>query len=285
MISELWNRFPRLLEEHINGLLEGALPNRMKAFHLYKSCKAEGLWKDDFDIFTRLLEEFFSKPRLERTKSAFDVFLRKPMEHKLFEEFYLDFRTADVNQKSVYEVASWAHNILRLQKKGMIAVVSLDVINRTLCSITNPSFFAKARDIEFEDFSLAWKKVVFRLYGQKYDSELNSLIEELDQINATLKLEEKESIERGFCPVIPLTKLEIDWTLQVYQAALTEKPAPKFPLPQGPQKRLLMELERVVILYQIVQVTTLPELIRHRGNIRVTVLDRCDVLLGRKAAA
>lgn len=110
MISELWNRFPRLLEENINGLLEGATPNRMKAFHLYKNCKSEGLWKDGFSEFSDLLDDYFQKPKYERTKSAFDRYLRKPMDHNLFSEFYLDFRTADVQQSSVYEIASWAHN-------------------------------------------------------------------------------------------------------------------------------------------------------------------------------
>lgn len=289
MISELWNRFPRLLEENINGLLEGATPTRMKAFHLYKACKSEALWKEDFDKFAEHLDRFFMRPKFERTKSEFDRYLNKPMDHRLFEEFYLDFRTADVNEKSVYEVASWAHNIMRVQKKGTapnnVAITSLDVMNRTLKVITNPSFYSKARDIEFDDFSHAWKKVVTKLYGQKYDNELNNLVEELDRINIQLKLTEKESAESGLTPVIPLTQLEIDWTCAVYNAALEEKPAPKFPLPQGPSKRLLLELERVVTLYQIVQITSQPELLRHRANIRVTLIDRCDTLLGKKAAA
>lgn len=289
MINELWNRFPRLLEENINGLLEGSGPNRMKSFHLYKACKSEGLWKDSFDKFAEHLDAFFVRPKFERTKSSFDRYLSKPMDHELFEEFYLDFRTADVNEKSVYEIASWAHNIMRVQKKSQkietAAVTSLDVMTRTLKSIVNPSFYSKARDIEFDDFSHAWKKVVFKLYGQKYDHELNSLVEELDRINVELKLTEQETTQSGLTPVIPLTQLEIDWTLAVYASAIEEKPAPKFPLPQGPSKRLLLELERVVTLYQIVQITSQPELLRHRANIRVTLLDRCDVLLGKKAAA
>ncbi len=289
MINELWNRFPRLLEENINGLLEGSGPNRMKSFHLYKACKSEGLWKDSFDKFAEHLDAFFVRPKFERTKSSFDRYLSKPMDHELFEEFYLDFRTADVNEKSVYEIASWAHNIMRAQKKSQkietAAVTSLDVMTRTLKSIVNPSFYSKARDIEFDDFSHAWKKVVFKLYGQKYDHELNSLVEELDRINVELKLTEQETTQSGLTPVIPLTQLEIDWTLAVYASAIEEKPAPKFPLPQGPSKRLLLELERVVTLYQIVQITSQPELLRHRSNIRVTLLDRCDVLLGKKAAA
>lgn len=285
MINELWNRFPRLLEENINGLLECALPNRMKTFHLYRACKEEGLLRDDFNKFAEHLEQFFSRPKFERIKSAFDQYLKQPMDHKLFEEFYLDFRTGDVNERSVYEVASWAHNIMRLRKKGTAAVTSLDVMNRTLKAITNPSFYAKARDIEFDDFSGVWKKVVFRLYGQKFDNELNSLIEELEQINIRLKLEENETAQSGLTPVIPLSQLELDWIVAVHAAALEEKPAPKFPLSQGPQKRLLMELERVVTLYQIVQITSMAELLKHRSNIRVTLLDRCDTLLGRKAAA
>lgn len=285
MISELWNRFPRLLEQNINGLLEGATPSKMKAFHLYKACKTEGLWKDDFDKFAEHLDRFFVQPKFDRTKSSFDRYLNKPMDHKLFEEFYLDFRTAEVDEKSVYEIASWAHNIMRVQKKGTAAVTSLDVMNRTLKSVTQPSFYSKARDIEFDDFSFAWKKVVTKLYGHKFDAELNTLVEELDRINIQLKLTEKETAESGLTPVIPLTHLEIDWTCAVYEAAVNEKPAPKFPLPQGPSKRLLLELERVVTLYQIVQITTQPELLKHRANIRVTLMDRCEVLLGRKAAA
>lgn len=304
MINELWNRFPRLLEENINGLLEGAVPTRMKAFHLYKACRSEGLWKDDFEKFAEHLESFFARPKFERTKSSFDRYLNKPMDHGLFNEFYLDFRTADVNEKAVYEIASWAHNIMRVRKRrksqdaeastndndivtasGTLAsdaVICLDVMNRTLKSIVNPTFYAKAKDIEFEDFSAAWRKTVTKLHGHKFDTELNALVEELDRINVELKLTEHETAESGLTPVIPLTQLEIDWTLAVYAAAMEEKPAPKFPLPQGPSKRLLLELERVVTLYQIVQITSQPELLRHRANIRVTLLDRCELLLGKK---
>lgn len=316
MINELWTRFPRLLEQNINGLLEGATPSKMKAFHLYKACKSEGLTRADFNEFADHLDRFFQRPKFDRTKSAFDSYLNKPMDHKLFEEFYLDFRTADIRESSVYEIASWAHNIMRLRNKrsaqtevneasfanggaasstksdddaarsfslGAEAITSLDVMNRTLKSITNPSFYAKARDIEFDDFSHAWKKTVTKMYGQKFDSELRSLVEELDRINVELKLTEKQTAESGLTPVIPLTQLEIDWVVAIHAAAIEEKPVPKFPLPQGPQKRMLLELERVVTLYQIVQITSQPELLRHRANIRVTLLDRCDVLLGRKA--
>lgn len=285
MISELWNRFPRLLENNINGLLNGATPNRMKAFQLYKSCKNEGLWKDGFGEFSDLLDSYFRKPAHQRTKAALDIYLKKPMDYPLFREFYLDFRTADIDQKSVFEVASWAHNLMRLQRKDSGAVTSIDVMNRTLHTITTPTFYAKADNIQFDDFCGAWRKVVFKLYGQKYDHELNLLIEELDQINIELKLTEQETSESGFTPPVPLTKTELDWTLAVQSAALDGKPAPSFPSSDGPQKRLLMELERVVILYQLVQVSSLQELIQHRSNIRTTLIDRCEIVLGKKAAA
>ena len=54
-------------------------------------------------------------------------------------------------------------------------------------------------------------------------------------------------------------------------------------MPQGPQKLCLMELERVISLYKIVRVTKQTELIKRREDVRVTLIDRCDRLLRKKA--
>ena len=54
---------------------------------------------------------------------------------------------------------------------------------------------------------------------------------------------------------------------------------PDYPIPSGPQKQVLLDLQRTIRLYGISYGTRLPELIRHRESVRMTILDRCAKLL------
>lgn len=279
MIKELWHSFPRLLEQKINALLEEAEPTPAKAFQLYKTCQNENLWKDTFEKFSDHLEVFFSLPRSERRKSELDQFLDRPINMVLYEEFHLNFRTGLVNGHSVLTLVSWAHNLMRLGHRTDCAVISMDVLSRTLNYITHPPFFEKAENIEFEDFCAAWKKTVFKMFGKKYDAELEHILSELRWLNTQLKIEEKAEQKNGFIPTIYLTQTEIDWTTAVQQAVVGYLEIPRFPLSRGPQKQRLVDLERTISLYRIVQTTKLPELLEHRENIRATILDRCERLL------
>ena len=51
---------------------------------------------------------------------------------------------------------------------------------------------------------------------------------------------------------------------------------PNFPLSKGPQKPRLIDLERAIRLYRIVQTTQIRELLSHRENIRNTIFDYCQ---------
>lgn len=256
----------------------------MKAFHLYKTCQSEKLWQGTFEKFSSHLRDFFSLPKSERRKSYLDLLLDRPMERGVFEEFHLTFRTAVVSNKSLLDLASWAHHLVRVGYKTNSVVISEDVFTKTLNYITNPPHFEKDRDIEFEDFCEAWKKIVYRAFGKKYDSELNAILRELRWLNAQIRDADNEAKEKGFFPTIYLTQTEIDWTIAVHRAAEAYAPIPKFPLSRGPQKQRLIELQRAINLYRIVQTATHSELLKHRENIRATILDRCQRLLRDRAA-
>ena len=279
-MQNIWKMFPRLIEQRINNLLDEAEPNRMKAYQIYKTCQNENLWRNSFADFSEHLTAFFSLPKNERSKSRFDIFLDRPMHKSLFENFQLDFRTAVVNSRSLMMVASWAHNLMRINYCDC-QVVSTDVMTKTLNTITNPPLFEKAQDIEFEDFCKAWKKTVFGLFGKKYDAEMTSLLDELYLINI-----EQNNVERTqrFVPLIYLTQTEIDWTTAVMEAAQNSALMPFYPLQRGPQKPRLIELTRIVQLYNIVFGSSQPELIEHRSQVRATILDRCEGLLRDRAA-
>lgn len=284
MIKELWNAFPRLLVQKINALLDEAEPNAFKAFQLYKTCQSENLWQDTFEKFEKQLASFFSLPRRERRKSHLDAFLERPVDSDVYQNFHLTFRTAVVNNKNLLDIASWAHHLIRVRYKTNSVVISEDVLTKTLNYITHPPHFEdKDENIEFEDFCRAWKKIVYKLFGKKHDSELNAILQELHRLNLQLQSEKAPEAE-GFFPLIYLTQTEIDWTVAVRKAAFERLSIPKFPLSRGPQKQLLIELERANQLYRIVQTSRLPELLKHRDNIRLTILDRCDRLLSQKAA-
>jgi hypothetical protein len=280
MIKELWGAFPRLIEQNIASLLDGAEPNPTRAFLLYKSCKNESLWDGGFEKFSRELEIFFAKPKATRKKSDFDRVLSQPMDQSLFADFHLTFRTAIVSEKALGDLASWAYNLIRVSRKSSCEAASLTVMTKTLQYITNPPPFEKAQNVLFEDFCHAWKKTVFKIFGNKHDQEFQLILSELEQINAQLKEDTALNTLVANRPLIYLTQTETDWTLAVREAALSYAAAPKFPLAKGPSKKLLLELEKVVSLYGIVFGTQLPELVQHRENVRATILDRCAALLG-----
>jgi len=284
MIVELWNAFPRLLVQKINALLDEAEPRPMKAFHLYKTCQREGLWQEGFEKFSKQLQTFFALPRFERRKSHLDALLERPMAVDVYSDFQLNFHNALVNNKTLLDIASWAHHLIRVGYKTESLVISEDVLTKTLNYITDPPPHEKDHDIEFEDFCSAWKTIVVRLFGKKYDDELNAILRELQWLNAQLLEVGNTPQDNGFFPTIYLTQTEIDWVSAVKKATLENEMIPKFPLSRGPQKRRLIDLERVVNLYKVVQRTKLPELLKHRENIRNTILDRCESLLREKAS-
>jgi len=256
----------------------------MKSFHLYKTCQTEKLWQGTFEKFASELRDFFALPKSERKKSLLDSMMDRPMDRDVFEQFHLTFRTALVSNKSLLDIASWAHHLVRVGYKTNSVVISEDIFTKTLNYITNPPHFEKDHDIDFEDFCGAWKKTVAKVFGKRYDSELNAILRELSWLNAQLGEADREAKEKGFLPTIYLTQTEIDWTQAVYSAALDYKALPKFPLSRGPQKQRLMELQRAMDLYRIVQSATHPELLKHRENIRATILERCEGLLRDRAS-
>jgi hypothetical protein len=206
------------------------------------------------------------------------------MDRVVFSDFQLNFRNALVNRSSVVDLASWAHNLIRVSKKTTSVVISSDVLTKTLNYITNPPLFEKAQDIEFEDFLSAWQKTVFYLFGKQHDSEFTHIVSELRWMNTQLKESENLPRENTFFPTIYLTQTEIDWVIAVRTAVEENLPAPKFPLSRGAEKQRLIDLERAICLYKIVQNTRLTDFIRHRENIRLTILDRCESILREKAS-
>lgn len=281
MNKDLWRLFPRLIEERINGLLNHAVPNRMKSFQIYKTCQNEGLFRETFAQFNTYLRHFFTLSPTERNKGRFDSYLDRPMHKSIYEMFDLDFRSAEIEKEDVHKVANWAHNMMRINCQITGCLISSEVLDQTIDYITHPPVFEKARDIEFEDFCSAWKRVVFQLFGRRYDSEVSRVLNELHILNMEQIQHEKNLPP---LPLITLTQTEIDWTLAVQKAAMERGLMPSYPLMRGPQKPALIQLERVVQLYNIMMVTTKPEIVAQQANIIATLLYRCEELLGRRAA-
>lgn len=278
MIDELWGSFPRLLEQNVNGLLDTAEPNPTKAFQLYKTCKNEDLWRENFESFSQALRAFYSKPRGARRKGHFDQFLDRPMDAHVYQNFHLTFRTAAIEDRAVTDLASWAHNLIRVSKKSVSAVFSLDVMSETLKAVVNPGPFDKDENIEFDDICEKWKKVVGRTYGANEARELQVLVTELQKMNdAHRELEEVSGLHP--LPLLGITPPELDWIKLVRLAALAHAKIPKPPPSHGLRKQCLKELDRVIQLYELVLVTQIQELMKHRASTRLTLIDRCDTLI------
>lgn len=283
MIQECWQSFPRLLEQKIDSLLDDIEPCPAKAFQIYKACQREELWSDSYENFSKKLIDFFAKPRQDRHKSDFDRHLDRPMDWYIFDNFRLNFHTGLVNNSRVRDIANWAYNVLRTSLKTNCVVVSQDVLGKTLHYITHPPLFEKAENIQFEDFCDSWKKTVSQIFGKKYDSEMATIMNEIQWLNKQIKETEAAQGNSTFFPTIYLTQTEIDWVESMKAAVLDNTPIPNFPLSRGPQKPRLMDLERTSRLYKLVQTTKLPELLEHRKKISATLLDQCDRLLKERA--
>lgn len=281
MMHDMWKLFPRLIEKKINALLDEAEPNRMKSFHIYKTCQNENLWNKSFDEFREQLSQFFSLPQIERTKSRFDYVLNRPMHKSVFENFQLDFRNAVVNHSSLLAVSNWAHHMLRINTKSESPVISMDVMTKTLTSIVNPGPFDKAQDIEFDDFCGSWKRICFSLFGRRFENDLKEVLSELTRLDEEQQLLEQQ---RRHLPRIYLTQTEIDWTQGLLSAAQEASPLPRFPLSRGPQKEALVEVEKVAQLYSLVMESEKPEFIPYRQKIRDTLIFRCEDLLKKRQA-
>lgn len=282
MTQDMWKLFPRLVEQKINGLLNEAEPSQAKAFQLYKACKNDNLWRNSYELFCVHLHDFFSQPKHERAKSYFDNFLDRPMDRALYDGFELTFRSANISPQALNHVATWSTQMIQEGCSTQSVVASVDVLTKTLQDITNPPPHEKDHSIDFEDFCISWKKTVFKLFGKKYDPELSKILSEIHWLDKQLKCPQLEDA-KPFRPSIYLTQTEIDWTEQVQNAVFEYMDIPKFPLSRGPEKDKLIDLNRALMLYQAVLITTKPELIAHRESIRNTILDQCAWLLRERA--
>ncbi len=278
MTQNTWKLFPQLLEQKIQQLLNEAVPNQRTSFMLYKACTRENLWNDTFEKFSLHLKDFFSQPKDDRSKSYFDIFLNRPMDSRLYDGFSLTFRTGMVNAHKLLHLASWTHQQLRLNCHTESVVIADDVLGKTFRALTSPLPHEKDSDIEFEDFCIAWKKTVFKLFGKKYEHELEPILKELRWLNEKSKAEEPK-----FTPTIYLTQTEIDWTEAVLYAVKEDRAADLFPLSRGPEKIRLVELQRAADLYNKVKESPWPEIKRHLENVRRTILDKCETLLRERA--
>lgn len=278
-MQDMWKLFPRLIEKKINALLEEAEPNRMKSFHLYKTCQNENLWTKSFEEFREQLHQFFALPPTERSKSRFDYYLNRPMHKSVYNLFELDFRNGVVNESSLQAVSNWAHHMLRINTRATSPVISLDVMKKTLNSIVNPGPFDKAQDIEFNDFCDAWKRICFTLFGRRFEADLSQVLDQLKALEQEQQLLEQN---RQQLPRIYLTQTEIDWTEALLSAAQEATKLPKFPLSRGPQKEALVEIEKVAQLYSFVMESDKADFIPYRNRIRETLVFRCEDLLKKR---
>lgn len=279
--------FPTTLVQKINNLLNSATPNPSKAFQLFKLCQRESLYSDTFESFSVHLHGYFLQNFRDRAKSYIDSFLNRPLDRHLYDSFTLTFRTGIVSACESLEISNWTSRMLRENLQSQCVVTSTDIISRTLTLITQPPAHEKEHSIEFEDFCIAWKKIVFSLFGHEYDPEMRRILKELRQLQQSLKKNIQAENREVFRPSIYLTQTEIDWTEAIQRAVQTgEQRLPAFPLSRGPQKDKLVELEKAAQLYNLIekmQNSGPKELLSHRENLRQTVLSHCQWLLEKKA--
>lgn len=251
MLQETWNTFPRQIVQKINGLLDQAQPNSLKAFHIYKMCKNENLWDKSYSEFSYGLENFYHTHPAERSKSLMDQFLNQPMNWRSFELVQLTFRTAEISQTEIRDIAGWAHHMLRLHYERTSEITSVETLSKTIFDLTHPAIGEKESNIEFEDFCEAWKKAADKLYGKKFESEHQLVLSELRNLNHTLEARVLDMPQRNLIERVYLTQTEITWVERVLEAVTKDSKMPRYPLTKGPEKSRLVDLLKWLTLWEI----------------------------------
>lgn len=279
MLKEVWSSFPQQIVQKINGLLDQAQPNSLKAYQIFKMCQSEALWDKSYSEFSFLLETFYQVPRGERTKSQMDQFLNRPMDFSCFESVHLGFRTAEIGQSEIRDIASWAHNMLRLHYEKTSSVATVECLSKTIFELTHPGFDEKDQDIDFEDFCLAWTKTVGSLYGQQFATEHQAMLTELRQLDRALKARVAQLPRPAILDRIYLTQTEIDWVQRSLQAVTAGAGVPRYPLSKGPSKIQLIDLLKWLMLWDVAKSAQAPALQDKAEKLRRYIQGECDWLL------
>ncbi|MBC7741308.1 MAG: hypothetical protein H7061_03870, partial [Bdellovibrionaceae bacterium] len=235
--------------------------------------------------------DYCSLPRIERTKGQFDRYLDRPMDASIYENFHLNFRTAQIHAGSVRNLASWTHQLMRVNLQTNDEAVSISTLEKTLNRLTQPGPLNKNLNLEFSDFCETWKSVVAPFISIPNQKRFEELLAELHALDIqSQNFESQNDLQATIEPTLDrtrvyLTQTELDWTAQVDHAAFVNGAMPKYPLRKGPEKLAMVELNKMVTLYNIIQLTDKAELLKHRENIRLTILDRCEGLLRWRHAA
>lgn len=279
MLKEVWVTFPQQIVQKINGLLDQAQPNSVKAFQIYKMCQAESLWDKSFSEFSFLLEGFYQIPRSERTKSQMDQFLNRPIDCSSFESVHLTFRTAEINQNEIRDIASWAHNMLRLHYEKNSPICSVDTLSKTIFDVTHPGFDEKDQEIDFEDFCEAWIKAGVSLHGEKFAADYLAILSDLRNLDRTVKNRVAHLPRPAVLDQIYLTQTEIDWVEQAHEAVNAGTQMPRYPLSKGPTKLRLADLLKWLILWEVSKSSKAPAIQEKVAKLRNYILTECDWLL------
>ena len=279
MLQETWNTFPRQIVQKINGLLDQAQPNSLKAFHIYKMCKTENLWDKSYSEFSFLLEGFYQTHPAERSKSQVDQFLNRPIDWRSFESLNLTFRTADISATEIRDIASWAHHMLRLHYQETSPISSVDTISKAVFDLTHPDFSGKDQNIDFEDFCEAWKEAVDKLYGKKFEDEHKLVLSELRSLNHALESRALNLPRRNLLDRIYLTQTEIDWVERSLNAVANGLTMPRYPLSRGPDKTRIVDLLKWLTLWEVTKPSKSPVVQEKAEKIRNYIVKECENLL------
>lgn len=279
MLQETWNAFPRQIVQRINGLLDQAQPNRLKAFHIYKMCKEENLWDKSFSEFSFLLEGFYHTHPAERSKSQIDQFLNRPMDWRSFESVNLTFHTAEIHLTEVRDVASWAHHMLRLHYERTSPIASIDTLGKAIYDLTHPSYGDKDQNIDFEDFCNAWKEAADKLFGKKFEVEHQQVLAELRQLNHVQETQALELPRRSVLDRIYLTQTEINWVERSLEAVVKGLSMPRYPLSKGPTKNELIDLLKWLTLWEISKTVKATAIQDKVEKLRYRLQQECEYLL------
>lgn len=279
MLKETWNTFPRQIVQKINGLLEQAQPNSLKAFHIYKMCKAENLWSKSYSEFSFLLEGFYHTHPAERSKSQVDQFLDRPIDWRSYESLNLTFRTADISSTEIRDIASWAHHMLRLRYQEASPISSVETISKAVYDLTHPDITEKDDHIDFEDFCDAWKDAVDKLYGKRFENEHKLVLSELKNLNQTLDSQALNLPSRSLLDRIYLTQTEIDWVERALRALTNETAMPRYPLSRGPDKDRVINLLKWLTLWEVTKSSKSPVVQDKAEKIRSYLQLECENLL------
>lgn len=230
--------------------LRKAMPNRHHKYRLAKMLIAEGSSESISHLYERI-ERFYQIDFYKRTDKVFiKLFSVRPYLW-LRNQFYLNFRNAEVSITQIYKISVSIKHCLESNLEVPCTLSEEKLLLLVVLRICQPDYYSTLFQVSLFDFLNYWRQCVFKKYGNKYEYFFDFLQKQIDESLGTmtdieLDKEYGKSITAYTCEQVLLKQADYDWLVSIREAIIENSELPFYPLQRGAQVKELRNLENIV---------------------------------------